>query len=188
VSWLLLIPGLWVGIAILLDAHGRRPVPQGGWDAVVVPGCKVRADGTPSTALARRVGHAAELWKAGRAPVIILTGGVGHHPPSEAEAGAALAQDLGVPGAALMLEMRSTTTVENARFAAELRVDGQSIARWRVLVVSDAYHAWRCGRLFGRHFAEAVGRGSVPGWRLRVRGSLREVVSIALGALRTKAW
>jgi uncharacterized SAM-binding protein YcdF (DUF218 family) len=184
VIWLLLIPATWVAAALALDAHGRRAVPAGQWDAIIVPGCKVRKDGHPSAALARRVRHAVALWKEGRAPTLVMTGGIGTHPPAEAVVAADLARSLGVPEASILIEDASTTTRHNAAFAAALIHEGTPISRWQVLVVSDAYHAWRCGRLFSTHFAEAVGRGSVPGWRLRIRGSLREVVSIVLGAFR----
>jgi len=184
VIWLLLIPAVWIGLAIALDVYGLRPVPDREFDGIVVPGCRVWAGGRPSTALARRVRHAVALWQEGRAPVIVLTGGLGIHPPAEADVAATLAMSLGVPDTALLLEARSTSTRENAAFAAALIHDGAPISQWRVLIVTDAYHAWRCGRLFRRHFAAAVGRGSAPGWRLRIRGSLREVVSIVLGGFK----
>jgi len=146
-----------------------------------VPGCAVRPDGTPSLALARRVRHAVTAWRAGHAPRIVLTGGIGRYPPAEATVAATLAESLGVPREALLEEPESTSTRENAAMAAALQVDGAPIARWRVLVLTDAYHAWRCSWLFGKHFEAAIARGSIPGPRLRVRGALREVGSIIKG-------
>ena len=182
--WLLLIPVAWGVLAFMLDRYGLQAVPDAPYDAIVVPGCKVWLGGIPSQALARRVTHAVALWNAKRAPIIVLTGGLGTHPPAEATVAATLAVKLGVPASALLIEDRSTNTRENAAFSAELTHDGAPISRWHVLVVSDAYHAFRCGRLFNQYFAQATGRGSAPGWRLRVRGSLREVISITLGFLR----
>jgi len=184
VIWLLLLPAGWCLAAVLLDAYGRQPIPKGEWDAIVVPGCKVRSDGSASMALSRRVRHAVELWKEERAPMIITTGGLGVHPPSEALVAGELAISLGVPPASIMMEDQSKNTQDNARFAAQLRHNERAIDHWRVLVVSDAYHAWRCERLFNRFFQHATARGSTPGWRLRVRGSLREVISIGLFMLR----
>lgn len=178
------VPVTWVLTAIALDTYGRRAIPNGKWDAIVVPGCAVRPDGAPSLALARRVRHAVAAWRAGHAPRIVLTGGIGRYPPAEATVAAALAESLGVPREALLEECRSTSTRENAAMAAALQVDGVPIARWRVLVLTDAYHAWRCCWLFGQHFDAAVARGSIPGPRLRVRGALREVGSILKGLTR----
>lgn len=177
-SGAVLLSGWGLG-ALALDAYGRRAAPSSGkWDAVVVAGCRVMPDGRPSPTLARRVRRAVGLWKAGRAPLIVMTGGVGENPPSEAEAAARLAHALGVPESALVRESKSKTTAENARFAAAV-VDAR-----RVLVVSDTYHVLRCEWLFGRHFAEVHGVGSTPEAWPRVRFALREVGAVLVEALR----
>ena len=173
---------VWLLAAAALDAYGQRAAPTSGrWDAIVVAGCRVMPDGRPSPTLARRVRRAVDLWKAGRAPLLVMTGGVGENPPAEAEAAARLARALGVPEFAFVRETRSKTTAENARFAAEV-VDAR-----RVLVVSDTYHVLRCEWLFGRHFAEVRGVGSTPEAWPRVRFALREVGAIVVEALRGAA-
>jgi uncharacterized SAM-binding protein YcdF (DUF218 family) len=171
----LLFPCTWVAIAILLDRFGHRHRPFGPFDALVVPGCAVRQDGTASGALRRRTEHAVALWHDGIAPLIVLTGGVGKFPPSEAHAAAAIAEAAGVPTNALVLEAASTTTAENAALAAETVPNADMMS---VLVVTDSYHAWRCRHLFRRHFHSADAIGSTPSQRLRIRGALREVASI----------
>ena len=112
----------------------------------------------------------------GLADVLVLTGGVGDHPPAESEAARSLAIELGTAPEATRVETRSTNTEENARFAAQLFDAPQTL---RVLVVSDGYHCFRCKTLFGRHFGVVETAGSTPGPRLRVRGAMREVLSIA---------
>jgi uncharacterized SAM-binding protein YcdF (DUF218 family) len=165
----------WSVLAWGLDRYGQgRPAPQGRFDAIVVLGCRVFPDGTPSVALARRVQKAAELWSEGRAELIVLTGGRGDTGVVEAEVAAAVAESLGVPRAAMVLETRSTSTDENARFAAE------AIAGRRVVVVTDAYHVLRSERVFARHFDEAHVVGTVsPRWWPRLQGALREVAALA---------
>jgi uncharacterized SAM-binding protein YcdF (DUF218 family) len=165
----------WSALAWALDRYGQgRPAPEGRFDAIVVLGCRVFPDGRPSVALARRVQRAAELWAAGRSEVIVLTGGSGDSGPVEAEVAAEVAESLGVPRSALVLETRSTSTDENARFAAE------AIAGRRVVVVTDAYHVLRSERVFARHFKEAHVVGTVsPRWWARLQGALREVVALA---------
>jgi len=162
---------------VALDAYGRREVPEGRWDAIIVTGCKVERDGTASPALRRRTLKAVELWRSGLAPVIVLTGGVGRFEPSEARAAADVAMEAGVPESALLLEELSTSTEENALFASRL-IDSR-----RVIVVTDTYHVFRTERVFGRHFAEARAVGSVPRPKVRVLGALREVAAIADYAL-----
>ena len=54
-------------------------------DVAVVLGAGVWEGGVPSPVLRRRVSHGIELVKSGCAGWLILTGGVGRHPPSEAQ-------------------------------------------------------------------------------------------------------
>ena len=169
---------VWVAAAVWLDRHGQGQVAEGKWDAIVVAGCKVRPDGSPSRALARRTAAATQLWRRGLAPQIIFTGGLGDHPPTEAAVAAAHARSLGVPAEAIVEEDRSTSTEENARFAAQ--VTG---AR-RVIVVTDSYHVFRSRRVFARHFGEVVGHGSVPLYGPRIKGALREVAAVVFYGLK----
>ncbi len=159
--------------AAWLDRRGAREAPDERFDAIVVLGCRVRPDGSASASLARRARLGAALYRRGLAPTLVLTGGVGTHPPSEASVAAALAHDEGVPRSAMILEERSTSTEENAREAAAL-IDAR-----RVLVVSDGYHVFRAERVFRRYFAEVRGVGTIGSRSVRARGALREVVAVA---------
>ena len=70
-----------------------------------------------------RYWHAARLYHAERAPLVILSGGRDPRRPeswSEAESGAIFLRDLGVPDAALVLESRARTTRDNATLVAEI--------------------------------------------------------------------
>ncbi len=168
----------YLAMAAWLDRRGgRETAPEERFDAIVVLGCRVRSDGTASPTLARRARHAAALHRRGLAPIVVFTGGVGTYPPSEARAAAAVARADGLPEDAIVLEERSTSTEENAREAARL------IDAARVVVVTDAYHAFRAERVFRRHFASAVAVGSRGPRSARVRGALREVTAVAAYAL-----
>lgn len=171
------LAGAWTAAALALDAAGGRPPPDGPYDAIVVAGCRVWPDGRPSEALRHRTERAVELWRDGRAPVVLFTGGVGDHPPSEAEAAARYAATLGLPEGAVRLEDRSTSTEENARFAAARHPFR------RVLVVTDTYHVLRARRVFGRHFAEAEATGADAPATYRVPGAFREVIAVAAYAV-----
>lgn len=168
---------LWIGAALVLDAHGRRARAHGSYDAIVVAGCRVMPDGQPSPALARRTRHAVALWEQGLAPRLVMTGGVGTYPPAEGQAAADLARSLGVPDEALWIEGRSTSTAENARYAA-LDLAAAGIDVQRILVVSDSYHVFRASRVFAEHFPTVQGVGSTPTPWVRVRGSMREVLAL----------
>ncbi len=175
---LLGIAGVYLVVGFALDRYGLRSVSGDDHDAIVVAGCRVMPDGRPSTALRRRAELAAQLWHEGTAPVVVVTGGVGENPPSEAHVAADVIAAAGVPRTAIRLEEQSTSTEENASFASEIL--SQELGRSaRIVVVSDSYHVLRCERVFGRHFERAVGTGSVGDAWPRVKGSLREVLAIS---------
>lgn len=186
ISWLiagaaLLLSG-FVGFAAWLDAYGFGRKPRSGADAIVVLGCRVNPDGRASSALATRARRAAHLYAEGVAPRIVVTGGVGDHAPSEAEAARRVLLAEGVPDSAILVEDTSTSTEENLAFA-RARFGGRS-----VVVVSDAYHVFRAERTARKYFAEVAGVGTRNTTATRVRGSLREVIAVlgyaALGRLR----
>lgn len=130
------------GLAHFIDRYGQvdRARPA---DAIVVLGARVDERGEPGDSLRARTLHAVALYERGLAPKILCTGGVGDHPPSEAEAAAALARSRGVPASDLVLESRSTSTRENALYAAKIR---RAKGWHEVIVVSDPYHLWRARR------------------------------------------
>ena len=165
----------WAAGAMTLDTWGRTREAHGHYDALIVAGCRVYPDGKPSPALEWRVRKAVTLWKAGCAPRIVFTGGLGDFPPTEAEASATLAAELGVPRSDMVLEASSTSTEENARYAA---AGLKGAATMRVLVVTDAYHVFRARRVFAHHFGDVDAVGSTYGVVTRVRGAFREVLAI----------
>lgn len=176
---LIVLGATWVMSAFALDEWGRTRRAEGRYDALVVAGCRVYPDGRPSPALEWRVRKAVDLWKEGVAPRIVFTGGLGDYPPSEAEAAARLAHELGVPRSAMVLEDRSTSTEENAREAAA-RLHGVD----RVVVVTDAYHVFRARRVFARYFDEVDAVGSTYGKWSRIRGAFREVLAVVSYGVR----
>lgn len=158
-------------LAFGLDHLGKRPLgAEERFDVVVVLGCRVRPDGTPSATLVRRTELGARLVKEGRAPRLVLSGGKVGSDTTEASAALPHALAAGVARDAILLEERSRTTDENAAEVAKLLGDSEL----RVLVVTDAYHVLRSVRLFRKHFRRVRGQGVVmPGW-VRIKGALRE--------------
>lgn len=146
--WALL---LWLGACLALAAivvwTGTRD-EAGRADVIIVLGAALSRDGTPYKALTRRSQHAARVWKDGRAPVIVCSGGVGpNQTRSEADGCREVLMRSGVPRDAIVLEERSRTTEENARFSKAI-MEGRG---WRTaIVVSDSYHVFRAGRLMAR--------------------------------------
>lgn len=108
---------------------------------IVVLGAAVRRDGTASPAMRRRVSHAAAVARAWPAAPVVLSGGRGRRHPagtdSEARVMAALARAEGVAAERLILEERSSNTLENA--CQSLSLAARAGAQ-HILVVTDEPH------------------------------------------------
>lgn len=97
---------------------------------------------------ADRILHAARLWRAGKAPFVVSSGGGGPYtggPQKPADAMADLLVEWGVPREAILLERRSKNTYENALFSKELLAE-RGIRD--VLVVTSAAHMPRSLAVF----------------------------------------
>lgn len=106
-------------------------------DAVVVLGARVRDDGRLSQSLADRVDRAIELHRQGRAPLLVMSGGVGANGIDETVAMRDHAVRTGVDPSAIVLDgggVNTDATVTNT--LGILRERGAK----RVLVVSQFYH------------------------------------------------
>lgn len=108
--------------------------------AIVVLGA-AQYDGTPSPVLANRLDHAAELYRDGIAPLIVVTGGRQEGDRfTEAAASANYLEELGIPGDAIERETTGGSSWESLASAARfLREAGIT----EVVLVSDPYHAMR---------------------------------------------
>ena len=91
-----------------------------------------------------RLAAGARLYKAGRAPRVILSGG-GEGDRTEARNMARGMRKFGVPGNALLLEERSTDTNTNARYTAQIARDNGVRS---ILLVTSAIHMPRASVLF----------------------------------------
>ena len=152
-------------------------------DAILIFGAGVQADGSPSILLRSRTRHAFELWQAGFAPKIVCTGGVGTFSPAESVVQTRLLLGWGVPASAIVREEKSTSTRENALFAAPLLAP-----RAQVIAVSDPFHLWRCRRDSERAGLRATTSPALSGWDtlspyLRLFLSLREAALVARDTL-----
>ena len=95
---------------------------------------------------ADRVWHAARLYKAGKAPLVIPTG------RGEQESTVPLLRDLGVPESAIVVEGEARNTEENARFVEKiLEPRNTQDTRKRVLLVTSAWHMRRSVLMYRKY-------------------------------------
>lgn len=152
--WSLPMPSMWLCASLEHQYPQRSAADYPAVSAIVVLGGGIEAARpgwreTPDLkSAADRVWFAAKLYHAGRAPLVILSGGsLGDSGPmrSEASAMALFIEDLGVPASALLLEDSSRNTWENARYTSailhERNID-------EVLLVTSALHMPRASALF----------------------------------------
>ncbi|MBV9199916.1 MAG: YdcF family protein [Alphaproteobacteria bacterium] len=145
-------------------------------DAIVVLGCR------GSAALGRRLEIGIRLFKAGAAPLLVLSGG-GSGPMPEAESMRRAAIASGIPEAAVVTEVVSRNTFENARETARLL---KARGLRSVILVSDRAHLLRAAVLFhlaGLRVAASAGAPARSLWR-EAGATLREIAALPWSLLR----
>jgi uncharacterized SAM-binding protein YcdF (DUF218 family) len=120
---------------------------------------------------ADRLVYAVALYKAGKAPLLLLTGGAIVGGRTEAEQMRDLLAVMGIPDNGMLLENQSRDTHDNAVFSAKtLKERGIH----RVLLVTSAFHMRRAVALFEAQgievvpaptdYQQLVSEAVVPGW------------------------
>ena len=109
----------WIGVALEREWSAVKAEDAPTADAIVLLGGGMGANTNvyPKAEMysemwsgADRVWHAARLWKAGKAPIVIPSGS------GEKESSVPLLRDLGVPESAIVVEDEARNTEENAKF------------------------------------------------------------------------
>ncbi len=116
-----------------------------GVEAAVVLGTQVLSGGRPSGTLRARALHAARLYTGGKVGLVIPTGGIGKHPPSEAEVAARILREAGVPDEVVLIEEEARSTRESARLVAAM-AEERGIRG--VVLVTDPLHCVRAIEAF----------------------------------------
>ena len=94
---------------------------------------------------ADRVWHAARLYKAGKAPIIIPTGS------GERQSALPLLLDFGVPESAIIVEDQARNTEENAKFVEAILATKGAKNTKRVLLVTSAWHMRRSMLMYKKY-------------------------------------
>jgi uncharacterized SAM-binding protein YcdF (DUF218 family) len=135
----------------------------------LIMGAAVWPGGRASNAMIRRVEGALESAAGSLDALFLVSGGIGKHPPSEAEVMASLLRKSGVQNSRIFLEDTSDDTLSSIRNSAQILRSLPLVGA--VTVCTDIYHIPRCRwllRLYG--FASqpghmASGRSHNSFWR-----------------------
>jgi uncharacterized SAM-binding protein YcdF (DUF218 family) len=160
---LLLAGNSWVAVGLARSLEVRyttpNPVPQaevmivlgGGSEPAELPRSMVEVNGSGD-----RVIYAARLYKQGKAPHILVSGGLldwKRKGTTPAEDMATLLEEMGVPEQAIWLQPNSRNTYEDALYCAQiLREKGIQ----RALLVTSAWHMPRSVKLFQAQGLEVI--------------------------------
>ena len=156
-------------------------------DAIVVLGA-AQYNGRPSPVLKARLDHAIELYRAGLAPTVVVTGGIGTGDRvSEATVGHRYLRSQRVPDSAIVVRPDGRTTEESMRSVAEWMHERELV---RALLVSDPFHMARLSLEARRADLEPTTSPTrtspiLPGSRTEAGYLALEALKFPVAALRT---
>ena len=174
-AWSLPATSLWLGGSLEARYPHLPAAEMPTADAIVVLGGNT-ANGRANwflpydkdTAIVR-IDTALDLYNAGRAPKVVLSGGALEGDISEARGMAHALRQQGVPDKALLLENSSRTTYENAtQTEEELKEHGFK----RILLVTSALHMPRAMAAFSKQGVSAIPASAPPQIFLPADGSI----------------
>ena len=134
-AFLLVLAFYVVTVAYVFNYEEAVALPKA--DAIVVLGGNTSRNGALYGSTATRVATGIKLYKAGVAPLIVMTGG------GEPRMGDDMAEEAiraGIPKESVLIENRSESTVQNALFTSNLT---ELTPETSVLIVTHRYHLLR---------------------------------------------
>ncbi len=171
---------LYVVITFAQVLHASNQAHQEPAQAIVVLGA-AQYDGTPSPVLEGRLKHAIELYEAGVANTIVVTGGKQAGDRfTEAAASYLYLRDQGIPEERILREEQGSNTWE--QLAAATR-ELQALGMTSAVLVSDDYHSYRLDRIANELGLQAQVSPVDPGLSVggKVKAMARETVAVSLG-------
>lgn len=141
------------------------------FDVILVLGCAVRRDGTPSPMLEDRIKTGVSLYGAGLGDLILMSGDR-HEGYDEVSAMEQEAKKLGVPAEKIAIDPTGFSTYDSI---ANLLI---SYKGKRVLIVTQTYHLYRALYIAEKLGIEAYGVGAdLRTYRKQLKYDLREVLA-----------
>ena len=170
-----------IGIMVA-NAVTSRYRPEPAQDFVIILGCAIRRDGTPTPLLRDRIDRAIafrdeQLEKTGRPLIFVASGGQGPDEIiSESEAMKRYLLEKGISESQIMEENQSTSTFENMKFS-KAKIDMQN-PHANIAFATTNYHVFRSGLYARRVKMRAVGMGAKAKWYFWPNALVREFIGL----------
>ncbi len=167
--------------AIIADTIAARYIPEPDKDFLIVLGCGIKKDGTPTPLLRGRLDLALSFYErqireTGKVPRFVVSGGQG---PDEVQSEAASMRDYliekGIPEDRILVEDKSTDTAENMCFSKKII---EEAGGGEVAFFTTNYHVFRAGLKARRVKMRAVGMGAPTKWYFWPNAAVREFVGL----------
>lgn len=162
----------WVVTSTRDRLLSTEDTPPEGAECILVLGCSVRPDGSPSLMLTDRLRRAVELYQAGWAPKLLMSGDNGQEEYNEVAVMKAWAVEHGVPPEDIVLDYAGFSTYDSVYRARDI------FSVSRMIVVTQEYHMYRALYLARALGVEAWGVAAdgqnYPGQQAR---DLREILA-----------
>lgn len=154
-AMLAMVLGFGVNGYVLLSTRNAIQTPEqaGEFDAdcILVLGCLVREDGSPSNMLHDRLQCGVELYQAGASGKILMSGDHGQESYDEVNAMKRFALEAGVPSEDVFMDHAGFSTYESIYRAKEI------FGAKKVIIVTQKYHLYRALYIAKSLGLEAVG-------------------------------
>ena len=170
-----------IGI-IVADLFAARYWPDYDKDFMIILGCGIRQDGTPTPLLRGRVDKALEFARrqkeaTGKDLIFVPSGGQGPNEViSESESMKNYLLSKGISEERILMEDQSTTTFENMKFSKEkiMAIDPNA----KIAYSTTNYHVFRSGLFARRVKMRAQGIGARTKWYFWPNAAVREFVGL----------
>lgn len=171
--------------AIIANIIVVRYEPDKDKDFLIILGCGLRNDGTPTPLLRGRIDRALAFDKkqkeeTGKELIFITSGGQGEgEVNSESLAMKRYLMENGIPEERIIEEDGSTSTFENMQFSkAKIEEFAGSVKNAKIAFATTNYHVFRSGLFARRVKMRAVGIGAKTKWYFWPNAAVREFVGL----------
>ena len=157
----------------------EQAAAEGDFDCILVLGCQVRDDGSPSLMLRDRLDRGLELYEAGAAPKLLMSGDHGRTAYDEVNTMKAYALERGTDSHDVFMDHAGFSTYESVYRARDV------FRAKRVLIVTQEYHLYRALYIARALGLEAWGVSAEGGnYRGQFNRELREIAARVKDAVK----